>query len=188
MDTILHDIRKQRQAEAYLLTGLILLGLGESFRAEEALHEGLTLYSNEPMLWEAMGDTHVVKARDTKLSPSSTRGPEKGSPTLHPASECYEKTLKLNPANTAAVMKYFDVVTALGRMNEAVRVLRTHLHRSELEDCLRTRLGRIYLDSGDAASARQEFQRAVASNPANAEAKSLLAEAETRLIPTKKAG
>ena len=165
MEGILHEIQKHRQVEAYLIAGRVLLAQDDWMRAEEALHEGLTLFPSNALLLEALGDLSTAHARESKK--------------LAPAADHYERALRINPFNVSVAMKYFEVTSAMGRINDAVKILKGHLRRSELEDSLRIQLGKIFLQNGEIEAAREEFQRAATSNPLNDEAKALLTSLET---------
>jgi two-component system chemotaxis response regulator CheY len=123
MDCILQDLQKSRQAEACLVTGRILLALGEAFQAESVFKDGTSRFPQEALLWEAMGDSLALRSREAK--------------GLSPAYDAYEKALRLNPARSQVAMKYFDTACLLGRMNDAVRMLHSHLRHSDLEQLLR---------------------------------------------------
>ena len=161
MESIHQELLRQRRAETYLVAARSLMAMGMHFPAEECLAEGIKRFPNEPMLLEAMGDSCIERA-DAKA--------------LKQAAEAYEPALRLSPLSLALVMKAFEAYCALGRMNDAIRVMRPHLHRAEGADGLHTRLGRVYLAHGEHALAAVQFKRALTIAPTNTEAQMLLAQ------------
>lgn len=162
MDSIFQEITNKRKSETYLIQGRTLLAQGNTFKAIEILTEGTNAMPESSALHEALGDAYSAVDSET--------GKNRG---LGQAATAYEKALKLNPLKTALVMKCFEVHTVLGQMNDAIRVLKEHLTRLGLNDDLRTRLGKIYLQNGLYSAASAELKRALNVNPSNTEAQSL---------------
>lgn len=172
MESVMQETARHRRAEAYLIAGRTLMAQGNP-KAEETLQEGVKLFPLEASLWEALGDSYCLKGRDLKGAAQ--------------AAENYEQSLKLAPLNTPLVMKCFEVYSVLGRMNDAVRLLRGQFQRSEHDDGFYTRLGKVYLQNGEIDAACREFRKAIAANPTNTEAQSLFQSALSMTGEFKKA-
>lgn len=162
MDSVFKDVARQKQGNVHLIEGKTFLAQGHLHQAIEILTEGTRALPEVSALFEALGDAYCM------LSAKSNQ-----QRALSQACESYEKALKLAPSKTPLVMKCFEVYMALGRMNNVIYLLKNHLKRSGFDDDLRTRLGKIYLKSGDYGAACVELRRALNINPGNTEAQSL---------------
>ncbi|MCB0405584.1 MAG: response regulator [Bdellovibrionales bacterium] len=162
MDEIFKQLESKRQAERYLLQGRTLIAQGNPFKAIETLTEGVGQLPTSSALHEALGDACcAVESKQNKEH------------ALKQGAEAYETALRLNPLKTSLVMKCFEVHTVLGNRNDCIRILKDHLQKLGLNDDLRTRLGKIYLQNGFYLAAEKELKRALNVNPANTEAQSL---------------
>ncbi len=161
MQAIFKEIQTHRQSESFLLHSRALVAHGNSHEAVSLLQQAVVQVPQSATLFEALGDAlSSVDDANTKQS-------------LTQAVDAYEKAIKLSSEKTQLLMKYFEVQMALGHANQAIQLLKSHIGKQGLNDQLRTRLAKAYVQNGLYDLALTELQRTLHLNPANTEAQSL---------------
>jgi two-component system, chemotaxis family, chemotaxis protein CheY len=163
METIIQRIEKQHKVGQFLKETKVFEARGTVSHAIDLLHHAVKTLPDAAAIYEALGDVYRIS-----FKASNDRA------LLSQAVEAYEKALKLEPMCTSIVSKCIETYTELERMKDIIRVTKGYLYKFGFDDALRTKLGKIYLQSGDYGAACVELRRALSVNPFNSEAQSLI--------------
>lgn len=142
----------------YRYLGEALSLSGRLAEAEEAFKKAIKFNSADPVSLNQLAGLYLGRKANLEIAASLAK-----------------RALDINPALARNWQVYGAALAALGRLNEALVVLRQSLSQHPMEPSLLLELGRLQVQTGDLDTAAQSLEMVLKQEPNLAEAVNLLA-------------
>lgn len=162
MDALPHDESSAFERHWYLAVGTTFITWGKLARSQSVLKQGLDEYGSDPYLHLASGIRAETQAAFTDPNqPLAAKLASRGA-LLNEAENAYRKALKADADLGEARMRLGRVLFLEGKRDEAKAALQEAARSREprVSYLAHLFLGRLFVDAGDLAAARREYEAA----------------------------